>query len=427
MNPDVKTLTLRDVVLDGRSTSIFIEHGKIAAIDDEPRDADRIIDATGLHAFPALANGHTHCAMTLFRGYGDDMPLMEWLQTRIWPAERALTEQDVYHGTRLALLEGIKGGTTYVNDMYWHRDSVARAVRDMGVRGNLAAVFIDMGDGEMAKAQQEQTEALIETQDAFGPRVELALGPHAVYTTSRASLEWIAEVAEREDLLVHIHLSETGTEVEECVEKHGMRPPALLEKLGLVGRRLIAAHGVWLDDEELAMLANADATIVTNPSSNLKLAVGRIFPYARAKEAGLRVVLGTDGAATNNNLDMIQEMRLVALLQKHNSGDATCLPATEALSLATTQASEAFRLGSGRIGVGEAADLMLVDFSRPVTQPLHDPISNLVYAADAGSVHTTICDGEVLMHNRDIEVADEEEIVAEASRAARELLERVRK
>ncbi len=420
----VKSLSIRGAILDGSPRTIHIEDGKIAGLGDD-RPADRVIDAAGLHAFPSLKNAHTHAGMTLFRGYGDDLPLMEWLEKKIWPAERMLTEETVYHATRLALLEMLKGGTTWLSDMYWHRDGVARAVRDMGMKGHIASVFIDLGDPEKAKEQCDRTLSRLSTRNRYGPRVMMALGPHAIYTVSNESLAWIGRLAKQEDLIVHIHLSETRGEVEECRKRHGTTPARLLERLGLVGPNLVAAHGIHLDREEIGMLAAAGATVVTNPVSNLKLAVGGIFPYREAREAGLRVALGTDGAGSNNNLDMIEEMKIAALVQKHRSGDPTCLPAREALHLATAAPAEAFGLGSGRIEVGAPADLMLVDFRAPATQPVHDPVSNLVYAANASSVHTTICDGEVLMYDRVVEVVDEEEVIRAAVAATRDLFDRV--
>ena len=418
------SLLIRRPTLDGEPRSIYIEDGKIAALG-ETRRAERVIEAEGLHAFPSLRNGHTHAAMTLFRGYGDDLPLMEWLQTKIWPAEALLTEEHVYHGTRLALLEMIKGGTTYLADMYWHRDGVARAVRDMGMRGHIASVFIDLGDPAKAAEQRDRMAERLEQRVAYGPRVMMALGPHAIYTVSDQSLEWLAELSEWEDLLVHIHVSETVHEIEECEKAHGVTPVRHLKDIGLLNARLIAAHAVHIDDEERAMLAEAGATAVTNPVSNLKLAVGGIFDYAAAREAGLRVALGTDGAGSNNNLDMIEEMKIAALVAKHRSGDPTCLPAREALAMATTAVSEGFRLGAGDIEVGAPADLMLVDLSGAATQPVHDAVSNLVYAAHSSAVHTTICEGEVLMHDRTLEIASEEEILREGAAATLDLLDRV--
>ncbi len=418
------SLLIRDAVLDGTATAILIEDGRIAALGEE-RPADRTIEAAGLYAFPSLRNAHTHAAMTLFRGYGDDLPLMEWLQTKIWPAEFLLTEEDVYHGTRLALLEMLKGGTTWLADMYWHRDGVARAVRDMGMKGHIASVFIDLGDREKAREQQARTIERLAERDRYGPRVKMAFGPHAIYTVSNESLEWIGRLAAKENLIVHIHLAETEHEVEECRKQHGTTPTRLLQRLGLVGPNLVAAHGIWLDEEERRMLADAGATVVTNPVSNLKLAVGGIFAYREARQAGLNVALGTDGAGSNNNLDMIEEMKIAALVQKHRSGDPTCLPAREALAMATEAPARAYGLGTGKIEVGEPADLMLVDFSEPATQPVHDPVSNLVYAANASNVHTTICDGVVLMHDRIVEGVDEQEVVRAATDAARGLFERV--
>jgi 5-methylthioadenosine/S-adenosylhomocysteine deaminase len=423
------SLLIRDALVDGAPASIRIRDGLITQIvpGRGVRDAtppDRVIEADGLHAFPALRNSHTHAAMTLFRGWGDDMPLMHWLRTRIWPAEALLTEDDVYHGARLACLEMIRGGTTYFNDMYWHRAGVVRAVVEMGLRAHCGAVFIDFGDPDAARRQRDDVLRQIDERDAHGERVRLALAPHAIYTVSTDDLQWLGGLARRHDLPLHIHLSETQQEVDQCLATHGVRPARLLERLGLVGPRLVAAHGVYLDQDEIEMLATAGATVVTNPNANLKLATGGIFDYAGARRAGLRVALGTDGPASNNNLDMIEEMKTAALVQKHRAVDATCLPAAEALALATTSAAEALGPGSGRIAPGEPADLILLDFSHPSTQPVHDPISTLVYAANGRAVHTTICDGRVLMHDGHVETCDEAEVIAAAVRAAEGLVDR---
>jgi 5-methylthioadenosine/S-adenosylhomocysteine deaminase len=427
-------LLVRDALLDGAATSILIRDGTIVAVGPDigadmeatagPVRPDRTLDAAGLHAFPALRNGHTHAAMTLFRGWGDDLPLMEWLRTRIWPAEALLTEEDVYHGARLACLEMIRGGTTYLNDMYWHHPGVARAVEEMGLRAHIGAVFLDFGDDATARRQRDAVRRQVDGRGDLGPRLRVALTPHAVYTVRPEGLEWIGELARHEDLLVHIHVAETRQEVDDCLAEHGVTPVRLLERVGLLGPNLVAAHGVYLEPDEMEVLAAAGATVVTNPTANLKLATGGIFDYAGARAAGLRVVLGTDGPASNNNLDMIEEMKIAALIQKHRSGDATCLPAPEALALATTHAAETFGLGSGQVEPGAPADLILVDLSHPSTQPVHDPVSALVYAANGRAVHTTICDGRVLMHDRLVEVADEREVVGEAARAARSLVER---
>jgi 5-methylthioadenosine/S-adenosylhomocysteine deaminase len=440
-------LIIRGCALDGEVVEIGVEDGVIGFVrpvsgDQRPASSDqgpgssdqwaadsgegagRVVDGRGLHAFPALRNGHTHAAMTLFRGWGDDLPLMEWLRTHIWPAEEQMTADDVYHGTRLGVVEMIRSGTVYFNDMYWHADAVARAVDELGIRAHLGAVFIDHGDPETSRKWRAEVERRIEEREALGPRLQVALAPHAIYTVSSENLEWLGERARSSDLLLHIHLSETREEVDECVAAHGVRPTHYLDRLGLLGPNLIAAHGVYLDAEELDLLAAAGATLVHNPTANLKLAVGGVFDYDAAKNAGVRVVLGTDGAGSNNNLDLLEEMKIAALVQKHRAQDPTSLPAHEALALTTTAPASAFRLGTGRIQPGQPADLILVDFSAASTQPLHDPVSALVYAAHGCAVHTTICDGRVLMHDRQLEVCDEAEVVREASRAARGLVER---
>ncbi len=460
----MSSLLIRDALVAGQATSILVRDGVIVRMtgadpggargdgdpapnqpdhvtadpepasteqgqargDPEPASGspDRVIHGQGLHAFPALRNGHTHAAMTLFRGWGDDMPLMEWLRTRIWPAEALLTGDDVYHGTRLACLEMIRSGTTYLNDMYWHHAHVARAVDEMGLRAHIGAVFIDFGDGETARRQRNAVLRQLDERHGLPPRLRVALTPHAIYTVTPESLEWVGELARDQDLPVHIHLSETREEVEECVLNHGVRPAFLLDRVGLVGPNLIAAHGTYLERDELELLAEAGATVVTNPTANMKLATGGIFDYAGARAAGLRVALGTDGPASNNNLDMIEEMKVAALVQKHRATDATCLPAAEALAMTTTAAAQAFHLGSGKLEPGAPADIILVDLSHPSTQPVHDPISALVYAANGRAVHTTICDGQVLMHDGQVEVADQDEVVREAVQVARNVVQR---
>ncbi len=248
-------LVIRGATVDGGTRDIGIEGGRIAWVR-EPEggagakpSADRTIDGRGLYAFPGLRNGHTHAAMTLFRGYGDDLPLMEWLRTRIWPAEARLTEEDVYHGTRLAIVEMIRSGTTYFNDMYWHQPGVVRAVEELGLRAHVGSVFIDHGDpsGVEAGAQREAVLRQVAERDRLDPRIQVALAPHAIYSVAPESLVWMGELAAKHDLIVHIHLSETREEVDACVEEHGLRPAPFLERLGLLGPNLVLAHGVYLD------------------------------------------------------------------------------------------------------------------------------------------------------------------------------------
>jgi 5-methylthioadenosine/S-adenosylhomocysteine deaminase len=413
-------LLIRRALHDGAEVDIAIDGGVITGVmPASPGEtaAHRAIDADGLHVFPAFRNAHTHVAMVLFRGYGDDMPLMEWLQTRIWPAEARLTQEHVYHGARLGILEMIRGGTTFFNEMYWHRPALVEAVHAMGVRAAIGQTLIDIGNAAVFARQKSELVRLARDEKQVG-RVQFLAAPHSIYTVPFAELQWVAQTAAEHDLFVHIHLAETAGEVERCVAEHGCRPTQLLERAGLVNERLIAVHGQFLDDAELDMLGAARATLVTNPAANLKLATAGIFPYSRAREAGIRICLGTDGAASNNTLSMIEAMKLAALLQKHRAGDATTLPAREALAMATTAAAELFHGTRAVIAPGAPADLILVDFSEASTQPVHDPVSALVYAAHAGQVHSTICDGRVLMHARRVEVCDEAEVIENARRAA---------
>ncbi len=422
----MSTLYLENAMLERAPAWVFIREGVIETVSREkpaaPPEADRVIDATGLHLSPSFKNGHTHAAMTLFRGWGDDLPLMEWLQTRIWPAEARMTDEHVYRGTRLALLEMIRSGSTYLNDMYWHAASVERAVEEMGLRAHVGSVFIDLGDAATERRFRASVEHDLERIGDIHPRIRRSVAPHAIYSVSPKNLEWLGEQARKHGLMLHTHLSETLDEVEGCLAAHGVRPAVLLDRLGLMADNLVVAHGVYLEPDELAILGEAGATVVTNPTANLKLATGGIFDYPGARAAGVRVVLGTDGAGSNNNLDLLEEMKIAALVQKHRAKDATVLPAREAFTLGTTNPSEAFDLGSGRVEEGEPADLVLLDLSEPWAQPGHDLISDLVYAAHGCVVHTTICDGAVLMHDHVVEVVDQDEVMREAREAARELV-----
>ena len=419
-------LLLRDVtLLDGSTGHVGIEGNRIVHLGpDLPAvEPARMLDGTDLLAMPGLVNAHTHAAMTLFRGYGDDMPLMPWLQERIWPAEAKLTEEDVYWGTRLACAEMIRTGTTLFNDMYWKVPHAVRAIEDAGLRATVSGGLISGGFLGDLKGELRELIALYEAGE-FPDRVRLAVAPHAPYTVTPEDLEWCAALAAEHDLPIQIHLSETLGEVEACVEKHGVRPAFHLERCGILDRPTTLAHGVWLDRDELAMLAEHPATVVHNPVSNLKLACGQgrdvrgWFDYQGAKAAGVNVALATDGTASNTNLDMFEEMKFASLMAKHAAGDPTCMPAAETLQVATRGGADGMGwTDAGRLEVGALADVVLLDLTEVTLTPMHDPVSHAVYAANGGCVHTTICDGKVLMEAGDIEGL--EEIRARAIEAAR--------
>jgi 5-methylthioadenosine/S-adenosylhomocysteine deaminase len=413
------SLAVQDASLGGERVGMRVEEDRIAAIgpDVQPQPGDDVLDAAGMALLPGLVNGHTHAAMTLMRGYGDDLPLMQWLQERIWPTEAKLTEDDVYWGTRLACAEMIRSGTVRFWDMYWQPAAVARAVQDAGVRASVALPLVDGLDPDKSDALRVDAERSLETLADAGTRITPTLGPHGIYTVSEKSLQWVAELSAERQLPVHIHLSETEGEVHDCVAAHGIRPAQYLDRIGLLTPRTLLAHGVWLDDDELALVGERGATIVTNPVSNLKLAVGRVFPYGAARGYGIPVGLGTDGASSNNSLDMFQDVKYLALAQKHAARDPAALPATEAWAVASGQ--RAPLLGqSGRVAVRETADFLLVRSDAPELTP-GDLTANLVYAAAGSVVDTTVVAGRVLM--RGGEIADESEIREGAVASARRL------
>ncbi len=405
-------------VLGGQAVTMRCADGVIVELGTEVRPApgDDLLDARGGALVPGLVNGHTHAAMTLLRGFGDDLPLMEWLQTRIWPTEAKLTADDVYWGTRLACLEMVRSGTTSFADMYWHGPAVARAVADSGLRAWAATVYFDGDDAAAGATARPQVLEDLDATAAVGGLVTPSLGPHAVYTVHRSSLEWLAQLADERSLTLHIHLAETEGEVHDCVAAHGMRPLELLDAAGGLGPRTILAHGCWLEADELALVAERGATIVTNPVSNMKLAVGRAFPVLDALAAGVAVGLGTDGASSNNSLDLLADVKVLSLLTKHDTGDPAALPAAEALAIARGQRSPL--LGGRPLEVGAPADVLVVRTDEPETA-IGDLDADLVYAATGSVVDSTVVAGRVLMEHR--EVPGAEDVLSHARAAAHRL------
>ena len=408
------TLFVRDATLDGATVSVRCEDGLIAALGDdiEAAPGDEVLEAGDAILCPPLVNGHTHAAMTLFRGYGGDLPLMRWLRERIWPAEDRLDAEDVYWGTRLACLEMIRSGTARFWDMYWEPEAVARAVVDAGLRVTVGPPLLD-GDGDRGRPR-DAAETSLELA-GFHERVGASIAPHAIYTVDETSLRFAAGFAAGHDLPVQIHLSETRAEVEECVREHGVRPAAYLDAVGLLGPRTLLAHGVWLDESELELIAERGATVVTNPVANQKLAVGGVFPYPAARDAGAAVGLGTDGPGSNDSLDLFADVKAFALAQKHAAGDAAAISAADAWDIATGR--RAPLLGARPLAPGEPADFLLL---RAAASELAfgELAEGLVYSASGSVVDATVVAGLVLMTGGAVPGA--EEVVAKArERAAR--------
>jgi 5-methylthioadenosine/S-adenosylhomocysteine deaminase len=416
-------LAITGAVLNGEAVGMRCERGRIAELGPGVAAApgDETIDADGAPLVASLVNGHTHAAMTLFRGRGGDLPLMRWLREAIWPVEAKLEPEDVYWGTRLACAEMIRTGTTRFWDMYWHPVATARAVTDSGLRATVGGPLFDAG-GNTA-AMQETALGALEELAGFGPEVLPALAPHAIYTVSEELLRWAAELATERELPIQIHLSETEQEVSECLERHGVRPATYLDRLGILGPRTILAHGVWLDEAELELIAERGCTVVANPVANMKLAVGGVLPYPAARRAGVAVGLGTDGAGSNDSLDLLSDLKVFALAQRQAAADPTILPAEEAWRIATGAAAPLLT-GDPEAGdtaalrVGGAADFLLL---RPRTPELSlgDLHSDLVYAAGGSVVDTTVAGGRVLMRGGEVPGLDE--IVARAVERSRRL------
>jgi 5-methylthioadenosine/S-adenosylhomocysteine deaminase len=390
--------------------ALAVHNGRIVAVlpsaqaDAEYRPAQRIELPTHVLT-PGWVNVHTHAAMTLLRGVGDDLPLMQWLQQRIWPLETALAdEQFVHDGSQLAALEMLRAGTTTCSDMYFYPDVAARALRSVGLRAVVGIIAIEMPTAYASDADDYLRKGLA-ARDSLrnDPLVHFTLAPHAPYTVADATLRHIATLAEELDLPIHIHVHETRHEIDESLAQHGLRPLARLDQLGLVSERLIAVHGVHFTDAEIGLLAARGATVAHCPASNLKLASG-IAPIARLLAAGVRVAIGTDGAASNNRLDLIEETRLAALLAKGAGGDAAALPAWQALECATLCGATALGLEKriGSLEPGKDADLAAFDLAAAETTPCYDPVSHLIYAASRERVTDVWVAGRQVVHSRQV-------------------------
>jgi len=387
----------------------------------EPGD---VIDVAGKAIMPGLVNAHTHAAMTLMRSYADDMPLQPWLEQKIWPLEAHLRPSDVYHGTMLGALEMIRGGVTCFHDMYWHADRAAAAGLDAGLRTCPSGVLI----GVVPHADQLLAEAIDFVDHCLAnphPRCHVRFGPHAPYTVPDPYLEQVIEAAAARGVAVHIHLSETEHEIQASLERHGERPVEHMAQLGLFEVPTCAAHCVYVEPFEIDLLVEGRVGVLASHTSNLKLGCG-IVPLPDLLAAGAVIGLGTDGVASNNNLDMFEELRLAALLHKGVRRDATVITAFEALEMATWRGAEAIGLTDvGRLTVGYRADLIGVDLSGPHLCPGLSAVADLAYAAQAGDVTDVWVEGQPLMLDKALLHLDEAAIMAHARESAEYLMSQV--
>ena len=391
-----------------------------AAIAARYRSADTI-DATGKVVMPGLINTHTHAAMVMFRGLGNDLNLMDWLQKYIFPAEaKTVSPECVRVGTRLALLEMIQSGTTTFADMYYFEEEVAKVTKAAGMRGVLGQTVIEfpVADAKTPAEALARTEAFAK-QFEHDELITPSIAPHSVYTLDAKTLTAVSELAKRLMIPIQIHLAETQAESGLSQERHHMRPVATLESLNFWAPTTLAAHGVWINDDEIALLDRRGVGVSNNPESNMKLASGTA-PVMKYRKAGVNVGIGTDGAASNNDLDMFEAMRQTAFQQKLVSMDPTAISAAEALEMATLGGARALGRGQhlGSLEPGKLADLIIVGMSKARQQPLFEPMSQIVYASRGDDVETTIVNGKVLMRDRKVLTMDEAAVLRDARVAA---------
>jgi len=399
---------------------VLIEDSKIKKIG-QVEEAEEVIDAAGKYLSPGFFNTHTHAAMSLFRGVADDREFWDAWPNIVWPLEENLTEEDVYWGTKLACLEMIKTGTVAFNDMYFFMESALDAVEEMGMKAVLSYGLIDQNDPEKLEQEKEATRKFVDYAQK-SELVEPAVGPHSVYTVSEEGLKWSADFADKKDLMIHTHLAETKKEREDFKEEHEVSFTEYLDSFGLLNERTIVGHCVWLEDKDHELLSERKAAVSHNPSSNMKLGVGKPMEYRSMKDHGVKVTLATDGCVSNNNLDMLEEAKIAALQQKM-SGDATLLSADEAYEMLTKKGAEAMGMTSGKIEGGRPADLILLE-KDVKAMPDHDPKSNLIYSMSGSSVTDVIIDGKIVMKDREVE--GEDKIIKNASERAKDLVSKVK-
>ena len=395
------------------TANIHVSGNSISTITHGEATGATIIDGRGKFATPGLVNAHTHASMTLLRSYSDDKALMDWLQQDIWPVEDKMTRRDLYWGAALAAVEMIRGGTTAFADMYgaW-MDEVAKVVDESGLRGCLSRGLIGFADSS-GERLANNVELYKNFHGAADGRITVMFGPHAIYTCPPDYLRKVAAEAAKLGAEVHMHMNETQGEIDDCLKAHGKRPFEVVAETGLFDNGTLAAHCVYLSDAEIEIIKRKKIRVAHNPGSNMKLASG-IAPVTKLLANGVTVALGTDGASSNNNLDMLEEARLAALLAKVDTLNPLAVPAAQALQMATDFGAQALGLQNvGRLEVGCKADIVLWDMHGVEWQPNYNPVSLLVYSANSSSADTVIVDGKILMQGRELKTLDAEKICAE--------------
>lgn len=413
----MKSILLNNVTLGGVCSDILISDDKIAAIGEcgsfeFPQDAE-VVECSGKTAVPGFINMHTHAGMAMMRGVGEDISFHAWLD-RIWEVEKNLSDEYVYHATKVACLEMVKTGTTTFNDQYWFMPMAYKAAIELGIRPSLSYVILDRNDPEESERQKVQCQQMYEWAAKWGNEASFMISIHAIYSVREEMIVWAADFARSHGLKIHVHVSETRKEVEDCLAQHGMSPVEYLDKLGILGPDVIAAHTLWLSDKDVEILGRRGVTCVHNVNSNLKLASGYKFMYNELRDAGANICLGTDGCASSNNLDMLETMKTAAMIQKAWRDDPSAMPLDELMAMTTSNAAKALGIDAGRIEVGALADILLVDTDSYHFLSSGSFEANLVYSAHSDSIDSVICGGRFVMKNRI--VPGEKEILAEAKK-----------
>lgn len=418
-------ILLKDITLNNKRVDILIEGSLIKKISPSgeimaetlPKDTD-VVGCSGKVAIPGFINMHTHAAMALMRGIKEDVLFHDWLDF-IWEKEALIDAEFVYLGTKVACLEMIRTGTTTFNDQYWFSPSAHLAAKELGVRPVISYVLLDKDDPIEAERQKEQCTRMWEESQSWNDGSIFSVSVHSVYAVSEETILWASEFARSHNLKLHIHLSETEKENIDCLAKHGLTPTAYLERLGVLGDNLLAAHSLWLTDEDIEILGKHHVNCIHNINSNLKLASGYKFRYDELKNAGVNVCIGTDGAASSNNMDILEALKTSALVQKAWTKDPTALPIPELLNMATVNGAKALGINSGKIEEGYLADINIVNTDSSFFLSPGSFEANLIYSAHSDCIESMIAGGKFVMKNHII--PGEKEILQRARAILREI------
>ncbi len=397
------SILLKNIKHNNETTDILISENKFKKIAKNINEtADKVIDCSDLAILPAFYNNHSHAPMSIFRGISDDKNLFDWLNNDIWPREAKLTDEMIYTATKFSILEMIKTGTVFFSDMYFGMKPLLKAVADMGIRAGLSFGACDLFNSDKCKVEIEKINDFLTLPNPAPDLISKVLAIHAVYTVSPELIKFNVDLAKEHNMRLHIHACETKKEVDDCIKEHGMTPIAYLNKHGALSDKTILAHSVWLDDNDISILADKGVWLCTNPSSNFKLCSG-MFMLQKLLDKGCKITLGTDGMASNNELSMISEMKLCALSAKIQAQSPLAGAATDVFKIATKNGANAFGINAGEIKEGMLADCILVNLNNHFLVPEYNLVSNMVYSADSSCIDTVICNGKILMQNHHVD------------------------